>query len=145
MSLWAKNQQKLKAAVTGGAGFIGSHLVDRLLSDGLEVIALDNLATGRMENLSAARAFETFRFYEADINDPGALACLQGVDWLFNLAGLADIVPSIAQPLCYHRANVDGTIRVLEQARQSGVKRFVYAAGSSAHVPVGPRLYTPKK
>jgi UDP-glucose 4-epimerase len=126
----------MRTLVTGGAGFIGSHLVDRLLADGHQVSVIDNLATGRRDNLACAQAAgsERFRFDHVDVTDAAALGPLvEGVDWVFHLAGLADIVPSIERPLDYHRANVDGTVAVLDTARRAGVKRFVYAASSSCY------------
>jgi UDP-glucose 4-epimerase len=123
-----------RTLVTGGAGFIGSHLVDRLLADGHSVEVIDNLACGSDANLTDARRHPAFRLHIADVADPAAIAPLfEGVDWVFHLAALADIVPSIQDPLRYHRANVDGTAAVLEASRAAGVKRFVYAASSSCY------------
>ena len=122
----------MKCLVTGGAGFIGSHLVEKLLQDGHQVTALDNLAVGRLANISHLRHLDAFRFAEFDLAalQPGHPA-FDGVEEVFHLGAMADIVPSIQQPLVYHRANVDGTAAVLECARAAGVKRFVYAASSS--------------
>lgn len=123
-----------RALVTGAAGFIGSHLVDRLLADGHSVIGLDNLASGSEINLTEASKNQSFRFVVADVADLGSISALfEGVDWVFHLAALADIVPSIQRPLPYHRANVDGTIIVLEACRAAGIKRLVYAASSSCY------------
>ncbi|HJX13618.1 MAG TPA: SDR family oxidoreductase [Dehalococcoidales bacterium] len=123
-----------RALVTGGAGFIGSHLVDRLLADGHEVIVLDNLATGRRENLPPHPGNARLSFHRVDIAEPELIQPhFKGVDWVFHLAALADIVPSIQHPLQYHRANVNGTIVVLEAARASGVRRFVYTASASCY------------
>ncbi|WXG58342.1 MAG: SDR family oxidoreductase [Candidatus Sedimenticola sp. (ex Thyasira tokunagai)] len=124
----------MKALVTGGAGFIGSHLVERLLADGHEVIVLDNCSTGRKENIAHLLGNDRLHFEQVDINASEKVAPLfAGVDWVFHLASLADIVPSIQQPVPYHRANVDGTVSVLEASRAAGVKRFVYAASSSCY------------
>jgi len=124
----------MKSLVTGGAGFIGSHLVDRLLEDGHEVIVLDNLSTGRMDTVAHLREEPRFHFYEVDVAEWGALNYYtEGVDWVFHLAALADIVPSIQKPTLYFRTNVDGTVNILEAARQSQVKRFIYAASSSCY------------
>jgi UDP-glucose 4-epimerase len=124
----------VQAVVTGGAGFIGSHLVERLLRDGHRVRVLDNLATGRLENLETCRNHPGLEFAQVDVTDFAALrARLEGVDWVFHLAGLADIVPSIQEPLAYHAANVDGTANVAEAARLAGVRRVVYAASSSCY------------
>jgi UDP-glucose 4-epimerase len=128
------------AVVTGAAGFIGSHLVDRLLADGHRVIAVDDLSIGRAGNLdSARRAAEgaegepRFAFHRRDVAEDPLDDLFAGADWVFHLAALADIVPSIEQPEDYHRANVDGTVRVLEAARRAGVGRFLYAASSSCY------------
>lgn len=123
-----------RIVVTGGAGFIGSHLVERLLADGHTVAVLDNLSTGRMENLDQAKDNLQCSIYRVDVSNYSEIKqFFEGVDWVFHLAALADIVPSIQQPLAYHKANVDGTIAVLEAARSAGVRRFVYAASSSCY------------
>lgn len=124
----------MRCIVTGGAGFIGSHLVDRLLAEGHQVLGLDNFSTGRPENLAHLRQTPGLSVAQVDVADFSSLQGLfEGVDWVFHLAALADIVPSIQRPLDYHRANVDGTVNVLEAARLAGVKRFVYAASSSCY------------
>jgi UDP-glucose 4-epimerase len=123
-----------RCVVTGGAGFIGSHLVERLLADGCEVVAIDNLATGRLRNLEHLRDKPGLEFIEADVVDLARIApCFEPGDQVFHLAALADIVPSIQRPLDYHHANVDGTVAVLEAARRAGVRRFVYTASSSCY------------
>jgi UDP-glucose 4-epimerase len=123
-----------KAVVTGGAGFIGSHLVDLLLKEDIEVTCIDNLATGRIENLSGALQNPRFRMTEADINESGRIASvMRDTDWVFHLAGLADIVPSIERPEDYFRANVDGTFNVMEAARHADVRKVLYAASSSCY------------
>lgn len=120
--------------VTGGAGFIGSHLVDRLLADGHHVRVLDNLASGNLDNLAQHSREPRLEFTEGDVTDTEQLRALSaGVDWFFHLAALADIVPSIENPLRYHHANVDGTISALEAARATNVTRFIYAASSSCY------------
>ncbi len=123
-----------RTLVTGAAGFIGSHLVDRLLADGHEVVALDNFCSGRPENLRQHAGNPRLTLRNVDVSEYAAIApLLQGVQWVFHLAALADIVPSVQTPLIYHRANVDGTVAVLEAARRAGVRRFVYAASSSCY------------
>jgi UDP-glucose 4-epimerase len=120
--------------VTGGAGFIGSHLVDRLLADGHAVKVIDNFSTGRPENLAHHREHPRLQMIPADIADhPKIAPHFEGVHHVFHLAALADIVPSIQHPLTYHRANVEGTAAVLEAARLAGVERFVYTASSSCY------------
>ena len=124
----------MKAVVTGGAGFIGSHMVDRLVDEGFEVTVIDNLANGRLENIQHHKGKITF--VQADIGDYDADfdAAFEDVDYVFHYAALADIVPSINNPVKYHRANVDGTINVLEAAKKSkNLKKFVYAASSSCY------------
>jgi UDP-glucose 4-epimerase len=122
----------MKAVVTGGAGFIGSHLVDALLALGLEVTVLDNFSTGRAENL--AHVCSKIQMYECDISETGPWTQLiQKGDWVFHLAALADIVPSIQQPGPYFRANVDGSFNLLQACTSAGVARFVYAASSSCY------------
>jgi len=120
--------------VTGGAGFIGSHLTERLLNNGYSVSVIDNCSTGRLDNLAHLRDLDALSIHEGDINDPKILAtAMSGVDWVFHMAALADIVPSIERPVDYMHANVDGTVAVLEAARTEGVKRLVYAASSSCY------------
>lgn len=124
----------MNVLVTGGAGFIGSHLTDLLLSKGHQVLVVDNLCGGWMKNLREAEKSPHFRFVKADIRDRSALEGLfNGIDWVFHLAALADIVPSIEKPRDYFETNVDGTFNVLELAKQAGVKRFLYAASSSCY------------
>lgn len=124
----------MKSLVTGGAGFIGSHLVERLLNDGHDVVVLDNYSTGRFANISYLAANPKLTIHEIDINDFANIAPLfKDISWVFHIAALADIVPSIQQPVPYHKANVDGTVSVLEAARSAGVKRFIYAASSSCY------------
>jgi UDP-glucose 4-epimerase len=124
----------MKALVTGGAGFIGSHLCQRLLARGFEVVCVDNLICGRIKNFSEFQDDKKFTFVEADIRDREALlATMKRVDWVFHLAGLADIVPSIENPSLYFDMNVNGTLHVLECAREAGISRFLYAASSSSY------------
>jgi UDP-glucose 4-epimerase len=124
----------LRALVTGGAGFIGSHLCERLLAAGHDVAIADDLSTGRMKNLETFRNHPAVRFHRVDIRSREQLQpCFAGVDWVFHLAGLADIVPSIETPGLYFSTNVQGTLNVLECARAVPVRRFVYAASASSY------------
>lgn len=124
----------LNTVVTGGAGFIGSHLAERLLAEGHRVLVIDNFATGRRENLAGFAGHPGLTVETADVADFERIRpLLEGKDWVFHLAGLADIVPSIQRPRDYHAANVDGTISVLEAARLGGVRRFLYAASSTCY------------
>lgn len=121
------------ALVTGAAGFIGSHLVDRLISEGWAVTGVDNVAVGRRANLQSALESRSFTFHQLDVNDPAASPLFGGIDTVFHLAALADIVPSIEDPGAYYRANADGTFAVVEAARRHGVRRLLYAASSSCY------------
>ena len=122
----------MRAIVTGGAGFIGSHLVDLLLKENINVTVLDNFSTGRPENLDHVRA--QIELVDSDLGIPGDwIKNFKNVDWVFHLAALADIVPSIQQPGAYFRANVDGTFNVLQAAKDAKVKRFIYIASSSCY------------
>ena len=124
----------MKTLVTGGCGFIGSHLAEMLLELGHEVVILDNLACGRKENLKTFESNPKLAFHQVDICDRSVIQdYFDGVDWVFHLAGLADIVPSIEQPDSYFQVNVGGTLNVLQSARDAGVKRLVYAASSSSY------------
>src|SRR6266404_4347935 len=123
-----------RCVVTGGAGFIGSHLVERLLGDGHRVSVVDDFSTGRMANLNPSAGSPKLEIHECDVAESAGLEpIMDGAEWVFHLAALADIVPSIQRPLDYHRANVDGTVAVLEAARAAGATRFVYAASSSCY------------
>jgi UDP-glucose 4-epimerase len=120
--------------VTGGAGFIGSHLVDRLLERGRSVHVLDSFVVGRRANLRQHDGNPRLHIIEADVADKSAvMAAAEGAERIFHLAARADIVPSIQEPLAYFQANVDGTFHVLEAARHQRAKRFVYVASSSCY------------
>jgi UDP-glucose 4-epimerase len=122
------------AVVTGAAGFIGSHMVDLLLGEGFEVRAVDNLATGRLDNMAHHANDPRFTLHERDVCDIAAESPIfRGVDLVFHFAGIGDIVPSIERPLDYMRANVTGTLAVLEASRRARVGKFVYAASSSCY------------
>lgn len=127
----------MRYAVTGGAGFIGSHLVERLVAGADDVTVVDSLRTGRRNNLEASLRSGKATLVQLDVGLPGATteltALLRGVTTVFHLAGLADIVPSIERPDDYFRANCDGTYAVMEAARNAGVERVVYAASSSCY------------
>jgi UDP-glucose 4-epimerase len=120
--------------VTGGAGFIGSHLVDRLVGMGRRVRVVDNLASGQRRNLAHHSGNPAFELIEADIADSSSmLRAAAGVERVFHLGALADIVPSIRNPDAYFRSNVDGTYATLQAARAADVGRFVYVASSSCY------------
>lgn len=120
--------------VTGGAGFIGSHLVDALLAAGRRVRVIDNFASGRPDNLAGHDGNPDLEMIEGDIADMAITGpALEGAGRVFHLAALSDIVPSIEHPETYFRANVDGTFAVVECARRAGIGRLVYAASSSCY------------
>jgi len=120
--------------VTGGGGFIGSHLVDRLLADGRRVRVLDNFVVGRRSNLRQNQDNPNLEIIEADVVDAEAvLRACSDVERVFHLAARADIVPSIQHPEAYFRANVDGTFAVLQAARAHAVSRLIYVASSSCY------------
>lgn len=118
--------------VTGGAGFIGSHIVDTLVREGHRVRVIDNFSTGKRENL--ALSLEHIELFEASITDRAALdEAIQGVDYVLHLAALASVPRSVDDPLSCHEHNVTGTLNVLLAARDAGVRRVVYAGSSSAY------------
>ncbi len=124
----------LRCIVTGGAGFIGSHLVDRLLEENLFVTVLDNFSTSRAKNLSHQKNNKNLTLIEVDISNLNKIIpYFKNIDTVFHLAALADIVPSITNPIKYYKSNVTGTFSVAEAARLSGVKKLVYAASSSCY------------
>ncbi len=122
------------SVVTGGCGFIGSHMVDRLLSEGHEVRVIDNFSTGRPENLRHQKGNPNLSILQADICDSEKIEkVFDGADWVFHFAALADIVPSIQRPQDYFHSNVDGTFSVLEAAKKANIKKFMYTASSSCY------------
>jgi len=124
----------MKCAVTGGAGFIGSHVTDRLLAEGHDVLVMDNFSTGRPQNLLHHKNNQHLKIVQADIADLEKIKpFFEGIDYVFHLAALADIVPSIVDPVAYYRSNVYGTMCVMESCRQAGVRKVVYAASSSCY------------
>jgi UDP-glucose 4-epimerase len=125
---------KPAAVVTGGAGFIGSHMVDALLAEGFAVRVIDNLAGGHRSNLDHHKGNPDLAYYWQDIRQlvPDS-PIFAGARYVFHFAGIGDIVPSIEQPTQYMDTNVQGTVRVLECARHAGVDKFVYAASSSCY------------
>jgi UDP-glucose 4-epimerase len=118
--------------VTGGAGFIGSHLVDDLVATGRRVRVLDDLSTGNRANLASVR--DKIELISASITDPGQVRrAVAGCDVVYHLAALPSVVKSVEEPLLAHAICATGTLHVLDAARQAGVRRVVYAASSSAY------------
>ena len=121
-----------KSIVTGGAGFIGSNLVDHLVANKHKVIVIDNFSTGRKSNLSHLK--NKIKLVNTDISQGKKLEKhFKKVDYVFHLAGLADIVPSIENPKKYFQTNVIGTINILEAAKKHKVKKIIYAASASCY------------
>ena len=119
-----------KVLVTGGAGFIGSNLVDKLIEQGIEVIVLDNLSTGKKENINPKAVFHNVDLSKLTSAD---YVLFKGVDVVFHLAALARVQPSIEDPVSFNEANINGTLNVLLASHKTGVKRVVYSASSSAY------------
>ncbi|MBX3299382.1 MAG: SDR family oxidoreductase [Acidobacteria bacterium] len=132
---------KIDHLVTGGAGFIGSNLADELLLRGGKVRIVDNFATGYRENLDEISG--DFEFIEGDLTDPDvAKRAVEGVDIVFHQAALPSVPRSVADPLETHNACVNATLNLLVAAREAGVRRFIYAASSSAYgdQPILPKV-----
>jgi nucleoside-diphosphate-sugar epimerase len=123
--------------VTGGAGFIGSHLVEALLGRGDEVRVVDNLSTGRRANLDAAVAAAGAaapEFLEGDLAEPAvAAAAVAGIDYVLHQAAIPSVPRSVADPIASHRANLDATLQLLVAARDAKVRRVVFAGSSSVY------------
>ena len=129
--------------VTGGAGFIGSHLVRRLLNDNYSVRVLDNLATGKLENLAPVQ--NDIEMINGSIADESAVSrAVRGVDFILHQAAIPSVPRSVRDPIGSNQINVDGTLLLLNAARQAGVQRMVYAASSSAYgnTPILPKVET---
>jgi len=125
-------ENHLKALVTGGAGFIGSNLVDRLIDENFEVSVIDDLSSGKAENINPKADF-----YQLDLtcqeNESTILSALKGSKYVFHLAALPRVQPSIEQPQIYHDANVNATLRMLELSKKSKVKRFIFTSSSAVY------------
>ncbi len=129
-----KNSALGIAVVTGGAGFIGSHMVDLLLADGFQVHVVDNFAGGHRSNLNHHADNPDLKIVEADIRNIESIkTAFDGARFVYHFAGIGDVVPSIERPIDYMATNVQGTVHVLECARAAKVEKFVYAASSSCY------------
>jgi nucleoside-diphosphate-sugar epimerase len=126
----------MRYLVTGGAGFIGSHITERLLRDGHFVRVLDNFSSGKRENLSFTYNLtpNTYNLIEGDIRDPSTCqkAC-QGVDYILHQAALRSVPKSMQDPQSYNEVNINGTLNMLQAASKAKVKRFVFASSSSVY------------
>jgi len=123
-----------KVLVTGGAGFVGSHLVDGLLAEGFEVWVLDDFSAGRMENVSCHNGVREFHLVRGDVRDFGLVEKLvDGVDAVFHEAALVDVALSIENPVLFNEVNVVGTLNVLRACLGSDVRRFVFASSAAVY------------
>ena len=121
----------MKCLVTGGAGFIGSNLVDKLINNGHDVIILDDLSTGKKENIN-----QKAKFYNVDISDMdvrGKCSMFEGVDTVFHTAAKARVQPSINNPQEFNKVNVTGTLNMLKASVDYGIKRFIFSSSSSVY------------
>ena len=122
----------MRTLVTGGAGFIGSNLVDRLIDDGHEVVIIDDLSTGKKENINEKAIWNNI-----DIGNEHSVSymvnVMKDVDVVFHLAARARVQPSIEDPVSFNKTNVDGTLHLLQACKEAGVKRFVYSSSSSVY------------
>jgi len=131
-----------KALVTGGAGFIGSHIVDRLLKDGHDVLVLDDFSTGHRSNLPDN---EKLTIIEGDISNRDTVEeCMQGIDWVFHKAAVASVPKTVNDPVGSSAVNYQGTLHLLEAARNNNVKRFVFASSAALYgdEPTLPKIET---
>jgi len=123
-----------KILVTGGAGFIGSHLVDKLLAEGFEVTVLDDFSAGRMENISCHKDVKGFHLVRGDVRDVGLVKkVVEDVDAVFHEAALVDVALSIENPLLFNEVNVVGTLNLLKACLDYDVKRFVFASSAAVY------------
>ena len=124
----------MKILVTGGAGFIGSNLCEKLLQDGHEVVCLDNFSTGKPENIQLFFSNSKFKLIVGDIrNISDCKNAVDGVDYVFHEAALGSVPRSIKDPITTNSVNIDGFLNMLVVSRDVGVKRFIYAASSSTY------------
>jgi nucleoside-diphosphate-sugar epimerase len=123
-----------KALVTGGAGFIGSHITDRLLNEGFNVTVIDNLETGSLEKIASHQNKKEFRFIKGDIRDFNMVKeTMKDVDVVFHEAALASVTVSVKDPILTNEINVTGTLNLLKASSDFGVKRFVYASSAAVY------------
>ncbi len=125
---------KRTVLVTGGAGFIGSHLVEELIEKGYSTIVFDNLSSGKLENLNKVKNHPNFKFIKGDIRDKNALhQALQNIDAVAHLAALIDVSASVLDPTETHEINVTGTVNVLQEATKNKAKRLVFASSTAVY------------
>ncbi len=120
--------------VTGAAGFIASHLVDRLLKEGYRVIGIDNMRTGSIQNLTDAMEHDSFELFEIDVCDSSLKEKIQeDIDIIFHLAAISSVKLSIQEPFFVNDVNVGGTLNILDFARERGVKRFIFTSSAAVY------------
>lgn len=137
-----KTSPKTKVVVTGGAGFIGSHLVEELMQQGYHVVILDDLSTGKLGNIEALLGNSDAKFVQGSVTKLSLLRkVFQGTRYVFHQAAIPSVPRSVAKPLASHEANVTGTLKVLIAARDCGVSKVIYASSSSVYgdTPVLPK------
>jgi UDP-glucose 4-epimerase len=123
-----------KILVTGGAGFIGLHLVSRLLMDGHSVVVLDNLSSGNFQKLQKVASRGDFEFVRGDVRDRSAVnEASSSVDAVVHLAALVNVERSVADPMETHDVNVNGTLVILQESAKHGVKRFVFSSSAAVY------------
>lgn len=130
----SKNTFSMQALITGGAGFIGSHIAQALCRKGAKVRILDNLSTGTEENLAWRTGGDDLEFIQGSADDAALLSkIVPGCDWVFHEAAVASVPQSVAQPLETNQHNLDSTLKLLIAARDAGVKRFLFASSSAIY------------
>ncbi|MCF7668360.1 MAG: NAD-dependent epimerase/dehydratase family protein [Verrucomicrobia bacterium] len=126
--------KKRRALVTGGAGFIGSHLAEALCDDGVEVVILDNLSSGSLDNLQWRKPGHKLEFVQADVSDSAVVEKLTaGCHWVFHHAAMVSVPRSVAEPEKSHEDNLNATFRLLTASRKAGVERFIFASSSAIY------------
>ena len=123
----------IKTIVTGGAGFIGSHMVELLLDKGYHVLVLDDMSNGQLDNVELFKDHVNYEFEKIDISTDFDISLFENTKYVFHLAALADIVPSIEEPIRYFNSNVTGTINIMEACRRCQVEKVIYSASSSCY------------
>ena len=124
----------MKALITGGAGFIGSHLAEALIRKGASVVVLDDLSGGTPENLGWAKPTDALRWRQGSICDAALVRdAIGGCDWVFHEAALTSVPQSVAEPIRSNTVNLEATLRILEAAREAGVKRFLFASSAAIY------------